>query len=485
MSVREEKVKLWFRDNGDKTLRLNYNLSKESLVLDVGGYEGQWASDIYEKYRSNIVIFEPVSEWARKIAERFSHNTDIRVYKFGLSNDNKSCPIYLADDSTSVHGSGGNYERIELVKGSEFIQKENMTEIDLMKINIEGGEYELLEDLIETRMIQRVKDIQVQFHECVPNAKEKMTKLQARLEKTHYLTYQYEFVWENWRRKPTPIGEDIAHQESMQHPWVISDSAKSTGSIKHSQLAMSSPQGRLNSRNGTSRNAHDRKNAESFDSGMEHLPVLISYPGSGGNWLNALMELYFKRPGWRKSSLPCLSNSDIRTDFMWIHDHDRYADLLLPHKNVLYIYKDPCDVIFSLLTAEHEAITTQLVAREIYRLSEHYRKYFVNGWSHTVIQYEKLKMDLPGEFKKILAWFDLPCEVNVEELYRCGQMIQKKECIREEIDRWYFNQHLLPEDHERQNRAFRSQYKEIIYESVITKELQPFFVSLTSAWEQL
>ena len=40
----------WFKDNGDKTHRLNYNLNEKSIVFDLGGYEGQWASDIFSKY---------------------------------------------------------------------------------------------------------------------------------------------------------------------------------------------------------------------------------------------------------------------------------------------------------------------------------------------------------------------------------------------------------------------------------------------------
>ena len=71
-----------------------------------------------------------------------------------------------------------------------------------MKINIEGGEYDLLEALLSGDAIKLIKNIQVQFHDFLINdAKEKMTKLQEKLALTHDLTYQYEFVWENWKVK--------------------------------------------------------------------------------------------------------------------------------------------------------------------------------------------------------------------------------------------------------------------------------------------
>lgn len=40
-------------------------------------------------------------------------------------------------------------------------------------------------------------------------------------------------------------------------------------------------------------------NAPSYDSMMEDMPVFISYPRSGSNWLNSIMELYFDRPRLR------------------------------------------------------------------------------------------------------------------------------------------------------------------------------------------
>ena len=70
-----------------------------------------------------------------------------------------------------------------------------------MKINIEGGEYDLLEHFLESGFIKNINNIQIQFHDFIPNAEERMKKIQYELEKTHSLTYQYPFVWENWQRK--------------------------------------------------------------------------------------------------------------------------------------------------------------------------------------------------------------------------------------------------------------------------------------------
>ena len=43
----EDRTAGWVRDRGDQTLRLDYDLAAASIVFDLGGYEGQWASDIF------------------------------------------------------------------------------------------------------------------------------------------------------------------------------------------------------------------------------------------------------------------------------------------------------------------------------------------------------------------------------------------------------------------------------------------------------
>ena len=73
--------------------------------------------------------------------------------------------------------------------------------VDLMKINIEGGEYDGLDKLVGTGLIKGIKSIQVQFHDFVPDAEKRVKDIHDKLQVTHIPTYQYEFVWENWQRR--------------------------------------------------------------------------------------------------------------------------------------------------------------------------------------------------------------------------------------------------------------------------------------------
>ena len=197
----KKRVIPWFKDQGDTTLRLNYDLDETSLVFDLGGYKGQWTSDIVAMYCCKIHVFEPVIGFAEQIEKRFYKNPNILVHRLGLSNKTKSVKIAVSEDGSSIFKHGNDLREIRLVLAYDFLKDKGISKIDLMKINIEGGEYDLLDHLIDSGLIRRIKNIQVQFHDFVPNAEKRMAGIQAGLEKTHMLTYQYPFVWENWRIK--------------------------------------------------------------------------------------------------------------------------------------------------------------------------------------------------------------------------------------------------------------------------------------------
>lgn len=200
-SPRQKAILAWQLDRGDKTLRLDYDLDDKSLVFDLGGYEGQWTSDIFSRYCCKVHIFEPVSAYSNQINKRFSKNNNIIVHNFGLANETATRSISLMEDGSSLFKTGTQLEQIQLKNATEFIVSNQITKIDLMKINIEGAEYDLLEHIVKTGVINRIVNIQVQFHDFVPQADERIENIYRKLRETHYLTYQYRFVWDNWKLK--------------------------------------------------------------------------------------------------------------------------------------------------------------------------------------------------------------------------------------------------------------------------------------------
>lgn len=197
--IQQLRTRSWFKDDGDSTHRLNYNLDAASIVFDIGGYKGEYASLLFDKYNCSIFIFEPVPEFYDIIRKKFSHNNKVHVFNFGLAASTSNQTISLLDNASSIYAKGDKMLDIQLKCIADFLRENSIDKVDLAKINIEGAEYELLESLVRNKLITTFQNVQVQFHDFViPDAKERMTKLQGDLAKTHSLTYSYEFVWENW-----------------------------------------------------------------------------------------------------------------------------------------------------------------------------------------------------------------------------------------------------------------------------------------------
>lgn len=91
---------------------------------------------------------------------------------------------------------------VQMVDIAEVFSRNNLTEVGCLKINIEGGEYALLERMIDVRLTARVRGLLIQFHSFVEGAGRLHSSIQVSLAATHNLTWNFPFIWEYWVRKP-------------------------------------------------------------------------------------------------------------------------------------------------------------------------------------------------------------------------------------------------------------------------------------------
>jgi FkbM family methyltransferase len=196
-------VKKWHEAKGDETLRLDYELKKGDLLLDVGGYMGDWAQAMVNRHDGVFVeVFEPVRGFAEGI--RGKGLPGVRVHDFGLAGRTCEGEISLDSEGSSVlRGEGKKTEKIRLVAGCEALDMLGISgTISVIKINIEGCEFDLLEHFLQRRgVLERIKNIQIQFHDFVPDARARRRLVRSRLAETHVERWNYPFVWEGWQRK--------------------------------------------------------------------------------------------------------------------------------------------------------------------------------------------------------------------------------------------------------------------------------------------
>jgi FkbM family methyltransferase len=192
----------WITDNPSEELRFNYDLPQGANILDVGGYAGDFVAKFRSVYDADVTVFEPIPSFAETIRKRFSGDGKVRLYEAGLSDRDETVEFDLDADASGAFGvSDGNKVEVRLLDAERALKERGVTEWHLAKLNIEGGEFALLDRLIDTNRIDTIKHIQVQFHLHVPDARKKYKQLAKRLRLTHRLEWRYPFVWESWVRR--------------------------------------------------------------------------------------------------------------------------------------------------------------------------------------------------------------------------------------------------------------------------------------------
>lgn len=197
--------KRWFDDRGDEDLRLNYpSLTPDSIVFDLGGFIGDFAEKIYQKYGCHVYVFEPHPVFFKKCVERFKTNKKIVVLNYGIANQSDKLELTDCGDGSSFFSGkrkATDMINCQLREVFAVLNELHISRINLMKINIEGAEYPLLEYLAAHEKLDIVDQYQIQFHKFVDGAIPRREKLSEDLSKTHQRTWCYEFVWENWQLK--------------------------------------------------------------------------------------------------------------------------------------------------------------------------------------------------------------------------------------------------------------------------------------------
>lgn len=186
-------TKQWFKDRGDTTHRLNYDLDELSMVVDIGAYKGDFTQAIHDKYKCSIHCYEPV--FYHQLERRFIQHDNVRVFPFAVTDRSGEMAMTVNKDSSHQSGGGGVSVRTLPFR---IVWRRAGSYIHLLKINIEGGEYTLLNYMINENITQYCDNIQVQFHKTEGYI-EKYKFITQGLSRTHELTYRYPFVWENWK----------------------------------------------------------------------------------------------------------------------------------------------------------------------------------------------------------------------------------------------------------------------------------------------
>ena len=167
--------------NNLKKLKININ-----SFLDVGSHRGLYTDLILNNFKINkVIMFEPQVEIFKYIKKKYKNFKKIKIINKAVSNNKIKKTIFInKHDLTSsltklneknlylqlkskLFGSNIknmiiNSYKVETIELASIIEKEKLKNVDLLKIDTEGHEFEVLFGL--KRKIKKVKIILIEFH---------------------------------------------------------------------------------------------------------------------------------------------------------------------------------------------------------------------------------------------------------------------------------------------------------------------------------
>ncbi len=182
-------------------LLFDADLRADSVVLDVGAYDGAWAQGIVDRSGARVYAFEPDPTSLRKLHARFPAGSRVTVFEYGLGAADRTVDLGLAGPGSSVHEADGMFgsARVEIRDVVGVLDELGIDTVDLLKVNIEGSEYELFDRLIAARRLDRMRYVSVQFHEWHPRAHARRAAIRRALAVHHEQVWCYPWIWELWR----------------------------------------------------------------------------------------------------------------------------------------------------------------------------------------------------------------------------------------------------------------------------------------------
>lgn len=165
---------------------IDWPLTTDSVVVEVGGYKGRWALQIAERYQPKLFVFEP-QPWAYEVCRQvLKDSAEVLNYALGVSSGQAEMGEWETDGCSLVKPGGVPVWVHEI--GAAF-RDLGITTVDLMLVNIEGYEYILLPHMFD-QGIYPIRLI-VQFHEFADPHGEGRRAIQSRMRGLYRRVWDY------------------------------------------------------------------------------------------------------------------------------------------------------------------------------------------------------------------------------------------------------------------------------------------------------
>lgn len=162
------------------------NINKNSIVIDIGSNFGE-VIDILLSTGCEIHSFEPHPVFYNMIYKKYHKYSNVFLYEKAIWTSNTKKKLYYKRSETALNGGStlipektnihnlNLFKEVDCIDIVEFLN--NFKEVDILKMDIEGAEYEILDKIFKTEAYKKIRSIYYEDHsKKIPTERFKILK---------------------------------------------------------------------------------------------------------------------------------------------------------------------------------------------------------------------------------------------------------------------------------------------------------------------
>ena len=150
------------------------HISNNSIILDIGANVGDVSDVLIKTYDPKIYCYEPNISCYKHMVSRFKNNPKIKIFNFAVSNFTGKTFLYFHKKAKNISEFNQRSSLKKEKDGLDINKKievncvdiknilDQHNKIDLIKIDIEGSEYEIMPEIIKNK--DKIKMVLCETH---------------------------------------------------------------------------------------------------------------------------------------------------------------------------------------------------------------------------------------------------------------------------------------------------------------------------------
>lgn len=143
-------------------------IDADSIVVDLGANDGDFAHAMIERFHCRVIAAEPV----RELLDRIQPHPLLQVLPVAVGGKNQQVSVNVfSSRCASVLGPMSPEESsatqlVEMITLTEFLRRAHVERIDLLKVDIEGAEIDMFASCSDEEL-QSARQVTVEFHDFI------------------------------------------------------------------------------------------------------------------------------------------------------------------------------------------------------------------------------------------------------------------------------------------------------------------------------